>query len=81
MIYLNEGQKQRLYDVFDFAETETIVSASLESANGGWLEINYVDETTHAIGCYKPYLAKHSQEDAVKVDYILNGIKLTRNPK
>lgn len=80
MIELNEQQLQRLYMVFDFEEHEEIVSATMDCERGGWLEINYINHKDNTNGCYKPYLAKHSQEDLDKVNFILNGIKLERNP-
>lgn len=80
-ITLNETQKSRLYMVFDFEEHEEIVNATIESESGGWMEIEYIDKINNAIGCYKPYLAKHLQEDLDKVNFILNGIRLERNPK
>ena len=81
MIELNKNQIQRLYMVFDFEEHEEIVTANVESEKGGWLEINYINHKDNSNGCYKPYLAKHSQEDLDKIDFILNGFKLERNPK
>lgn len=75
MIQLNEQQLQRLYMVFDFEEHEEIVNATMDCERGGWMEINYINHKDNAIGCYKPYLAKHLQEDLDKVDFILNGIK------
>ena len=75
MIQLNENQIQRLYMVFDFEDEEEIVNATMDCDRGGWLEINYINHKDNAIGCYKPYLAKHLQEDLDKVDFILNGIK------
>ena len=80
MIKLNEQQLQRLYMVFDFEEHEEIVSATMDCERGGWMEINYINHKDNTNGCYKPYLAKHSQEDLDKVNFILNGIKLERNP-
>ena len=59
MIELNKEQIKRLYDVFDFEEHEEIVSATIESERGGWMDINYIDHKDCAIGCYKPYLDKH----------------------
>ncbi len=80
MIELNKNQIQRLYMVFDFEEHEEIVNATIDCERGGWMEINYINHKDNSTGCYKPYLAKHSQEDLDKVDFILNGIKLERNP-
>ena len=73
MIELNKEQIKRLYDVFDFEEHEEIVSATIESERGGWMDINYIDHKDCAIGCYKPYLAKHLQEDFDKVNFTING--------
>lgn len=78
MIKLNKNQIQRLYMAFDFEEE--IVNATIDCERGGWLEINYINHKDNSNGCYKQYLAKHSQEDLDKVDFILNGIKLERNP-
>ena len=80
MIQLNEQQIQRLYMAFDFEEYEEIVTANVESERGGYMEIHYIDNKDNSNGCYKPYFAKHSQEDKDKLDFILNGIKLERNP-
>lgn len=79
MIELNENQIQRLYMVFDFEGHEEIVNATIDCERGGCMEINYIDHKDNAIGCYKPYLAKHSREDLDKVDFILNGMKLERS--
>lgn len=78
MIELNENQIQRLYMVFDFEDKEEIVNATIEGEDGGWMEINYINNEDNSNGCYKPYLAKHSQEDLDKVRFILNGLKLER---
>ena len=80
MIELNEQQIQRLYMAFDFEEHEEIVNATIECERGGCMEINYINHKDNSNGCYKPYFAKHSQEDKDKLDFILNGIKLERNP-
>ena len=76
MIKLNKSQIQRLYMVFDFGEHEEIVSATIDCKRGGYMEIHYIDNKDNSNGCYKPYLAKHSQEDLDKVKFILNGIKV-----
>ena len=76
---LSQEQVQRLYMVFDFDENEEIVNAYLESENGGYMEIYYIDNQDGSNGCYKPYLSKHSQEDMEKLDLILNGAKVERN--
>ena len=73
MIKLNENQIQRLYMVFDFEEYEEIVSATMDCDRGGYMEINYINHKDNSNGCYKPYLAKHLQEDLDKVNFILNG--------
>lgn len=73
MIELNENQIQRLYMVFDFEDEEEIVNATMDCDRGGWMEINYINHKDNSIGCYKPYLAKHLQEDLDKVNFILNG--------
>lgn len=74
MIKLNGEQIERLYNVFDFEECEEIVSATIESERGGYMEINYVDNRDGVVGCYKPYFGKFSKEDSVKLDIILNGV-------
>lgn len=80
MIELNENQIQRLFMLFEFNENEGITKATIESERGGWLEIHYKGINDKSKGCHRIYLAKHSQEDLDKVDFILNGIKLERNP-
>ena len=72
IVILNGEQIKRLYDVFDFEENEEIISATIDSDKGGWCDIQYVDGDG-VVGNYKPYLAKHSGEDAIKLNYILNG--------
>lgn len=74
MVKLNKEQLNRLYNVFDFEEYEEIVSATIESERGGYMEINYVDNRDGVVGCYKPYFGKYSKEDSVKLDIILNGV-------
>ena len=71
MIILNHEQLERLYDVFDFEDYETIENATIESDRGGFMEINYYDSKNYCSGCYKPYFAKHSQEDEDKLKFIL----------
>lgn len=71
MIILNNEQLKRLYDIFDFEDYETIESATIESDRGGFMEINYYDSKEGYSGCYKPYFAKHSQEDKDKLKFIL----------
>lgn len=80
MIELNKKQIQRLYMVFDFEDEEKIVNATMDCDRGGWLKINCINNKTNSTGCHKLYLAKHSREDLDKVNFILNGIKLERNP-
>lgn len=70
---LTQEQVARLYKAFDFEEYEEIVSASMASERGGWMEINYIDHRDESTGCYKPYLAKHCKDDLEKVRFILNG--------
>ena len=79
MIELNESQIQRLYMAFGFEE-EKIIKATIDCERGGYMEIDYINHKDNSTGCCKPYLAKHSQEDSDKVDFILNGIRLERNP-
>ena len=71
MIKLNNEQLQRLYDIFEFEDYETIESATIESERGGFMEIIYFDSKDNLHGCYKPYFAKHDQEDKDKLKYIL----------
>ena len=74
MVNLNKEQLNRLYNVFDFKENKEIISATIESERGGYMEINYVDNRDGVVGCYKPYFGKYSKEDSVKLDIILNGV-------
>ena len=74
MVNLNKEQLNRLYNVFDFKENEEIVSATIESERGGYMEINYIDNSNGVVGCYKPYFGKYSKEDSAKLDIILNGV-------
>lgn len=76
---LTQEQVQRLYLVFDFEESEEIIGATMEDEKGGWLAINYIDHKDETVACYRPYLARHSEEDQKKVKLILDGIKLTRD--
>lgn len=73
MITLNKEQIERLYKVFDFEEHEEIVRATMECENGGLLKIEYIDNSDNTIGCYEPYLARHSTEDIEKAKFIIEG--------
>lgn len=71
MIILNQNQIERLYNIFDFEDYETIETATIESDRGGVMEICYRNDLEGYVGCYKPYFAKHSQEDSDKLKFIL----------
>lgn len=72
MIYLDKEQLKRIYDVYDFSNNESIVTAYIKR-NRLWIE--YIDEY-HDDGTYIPnFDIFTNKEDFDKLKYILWGEK------
>ena len=70
VIYLTQSQITRLYDVFDFEDSESILRAWFE--RDSQLIIEFVDENEHdLIQYYEPDLS--DEEGQEKLNYILFG--------
>lgn len=67
---LTEEQLKRLYDVFDFKESETIVDAYFEDNQ---LYIEYREEIDRFYNVYEPHLDLNNPQDVDKIIYVLTG--------